>query len=128
MIQKYNIIDNKTGNNEYYNIGGTKTYKNEYKCMNFYSIKFLLLESITTGCLYVCIAYKVDLGDICRYYHTSACRFSSEYDLNRIDEITMPKLDGGNAYEIQEKRVLIEHDFISYDLKDYKHLLAEFLL
>nr|DAS01830.1 MAG TPA: hypothetical protein [Caudoviricetes sp.] len=128
MMQYYNIIDNKIYKNEYYNIGDTKTSNNEYESISFYSIKFLLLESITTGWLYVCIAYKVDLGDICRYYHTSACRFNPEYDLDRIDEITMPKLDDDNAYEIQEKRVLIEHDFISYDLKDYKHLLAEFLL
>lgn len=128
MIQYYNIIDNKTVNNEYYNIIDTKTNNNEYKCINYYSIKFLLLESITTGWLYVCVAYKVDLGDICRYYHTSAGRFKPEYNLGCIDEITMPKLDADNAYEMQEKRVLIEHDFISYDLKDYKHLLAEFLL
>ena len=128
MIQYYSIIDNTIGKNGYYNIGDTKTSNNEYKCINYYSIKFLLLESINTGWLYVCIAYKVDLGNICRYYHTSARRFNPEYDLDRIDEISMPKLDSDNAYEMQDKRVLIEHDFISYDLKDYKHLLAEFLL
>lgn len=128
MIQYYNIIDNKTGKNEYYNIGDTKTSNNEYKCINYYSIKFLLLESINTGWLCVCIAYKVDLEDKCYYHHTSACRFNPGYGLDRIDEITMPKLDDGNAYEIQEKRVLIEHDFISYKLEDYKHLLSEFLI
>ena len=127
MIQYYNIIDNKTGKNEYYNIGDTKTSNNEYKCINYYPIKFLLLESTNTSWLYVCITYKVDLEDKC-YYYTASQRFNPEYDLDRIDEITMPKLDDDSAYEIQEKRVLIEHDFISYDLKDYKHLLAEFLL
>ena len=116
MIQYYNIVDTKTG-------------KNEYKCINYYSIKFLLLESTNTGWLYICIAYKLDLDDkCCYYYYTSSQRFNPEYDLDRIDKITMPKLDDDNAYEIQEKRVLIECDFISYDLKDYKHLLVEYLL
>lgn len=126
MIQYYNIIDNKSYKNEYTNID-TTLGNNEYKCINYYPIKFLLLESTNTGWLYVCIAYKVDLDDKC-YYYTASQRFNPEYDLDRINEITMPKLDANNAYEMQEKRVLIEHDFISYDLKDYKHLLAEFLL
>lgn len=126
MTQYYDIIDNKIYKNEY-NITDTKTGNNEYKCINYYSIKFLLLESTNTGWLYICIAYKVDLEDK-HYYYTASQRFNPEYDLDRIDEITMPKLDDENVYEMQEKRVLIEHDFISYDLKDYKHLLAEFLL
>ena len=127
MTQYFNIIDNTIGKNEYYNITDTKISNNEYKYINFYPVKFLLLESAITGFLYVCIAYKVDLKDK-HYYYTGSQRFKPEYDLDRIDEITMPKLDGDDVYEMQEKRVLIEHDFISYDLKDYKHLLAEFLL
>ena len=127
MIQYYNIVVTKTGKNEYNDID-TTLGKNEYKCINFYFIKFLLLESTNTGLLYMCIAYKVDLDGKCRYYYTSSQRFNLEYDLDRIDEIAMPKLDDDNAHEMQDKRVLIEHDFISYDLKDYKHLLVEYLL
>lgn len=126
MTQYYDIIDNKPYKNEY-NITDTKTSNNEYKCINYYSVKFLLLESAITGWLYICIAYKVDLEDK-HYYYTASQRFNSEYDLDSIDEITIPKLDDENVYEMQEKRVLIEHDFISYDLKDYKHLLVEYLL
>ena len=66
MIQYYNIIDNKIGKNEYNDIDITLG-NNEYKCINYYPIKFLLLESTNTGWLYVCIAYKVDLEDKCYY-------------------------------------------------------------
>lgn len=115
MIQKYIMIKDDIKN---YHIFHDNTGR---RCLNNPKLKFLLVEYDHLDLKAIIIAYK----DVNNFY---AYSLANGFTPDKIEGTKIPEIDDKNLYRLEGKRILLEHDFISYNLEDYKHLLSEFLL
>ena len=116
MIQKYNILKDEAETYQYFkDVDG--------KCLIAPVMKFLLVEHtfLNLKITSITIAYKDKNG---LYAYSGITAFNPKSVSNTI----IPEIDNRNLYVLKNTKILLELDFISYKLEDYKHLLAEFLL
>lgn len=116
MIQKYNMLKDEVENYQYLkDVDG--------KCLIAPVMKLLLIEHtfLNLKIVSITIAYKDKNG---LYAYSGITAFNPEQISNAI----IPKINNRNLHILKNTKILLELDFISYKLEDYKHLLSEFLL
>ena len=116
MIQKYNTLKDEAETYQYFkDVDG--------KCLIEPVMKFLLVEHtfLNLKITSIAIAYK-DKNGLYAYSEISA------FNPKQISNAIIPKINNRNLHILKNTKILLELDFISYKLEDYKHLLAEFLL
>lgn len=106
MTQKYNMIKDVDG-----------------KCLIAPVMKFLLVEHtfLNLKITSTTIAYKDKNG---LYAHSGIAAFNPK----QISNTLIPKINNRNLHILKNTKILLELDFISYKLEDYKSSLTEFLL
>lgn len=116
MIQKYNTLKDEVENYQYLkDVDG--------KCLIAPVMKFLLVEHtfLNLKIVSIAIAYK-DKNDLYVYSEISA------FNPKQISNTLIPKINNRNLHILKNTKILLELDFISYKLEDYKSSLTEFLL
>ena len=116
MIQKYNTLKDEVENHQYLkDVDG--------KCLIAPVMKFLLVEHtfLNLKIVSIAIAYKDKNG---LYAYSEITAFNPKQIINTV----IPKINNRNLHILKNTKILLELDFISYKLEDYKSSLAEFLL
>ena len=115
MIQKYNTLKDEKDYHYFRDIDG--------KCLIVPVMKFLLVEHtfLNLKIVSTAIAYK-DKNGLYAYSEITA------FNPKSINNAIIPKINNRNLHILKNTKILLELDFISYNLEDYKSSLAEFLL
>ena len=115
MIQKYNVLKNGKDYHYFRDIDG--------KCFDMPAMKFLLVEHVffNLKIASIAIAYKDKNG---LYAYSEITAFNPKQIINTV----IPKINNRNLHILKNTKILLELDFISYKLEDYKSSLTEFLL